>query len=229
MDHYNDKSYEKFFRQTRKNNMTTFSRYMENPLQKQKPVQPVQIKNVKKRELMFNALFVVKPMDFGNALYNYACFNNIDEIIQHIDSFSTYEKYHVIKKLEEKNQLGRQNDWLMRQCWGETKTDIDEQSGVTPNSEIRNKLLNNLFFSKEELGSLEKNLEKIKVYLKTFTNNHKIEWFRKRAPIFSNILTIFNEFSNVELMVLYEKLLEQEKNLSVQTNSVVNNMQLICI
>lgn len=189
---------------------TTSSTYYATQRQQVEPQKP-QTSNVKKRTLIYNALFKPKPDDFGNALYNYGCFVDSDEIIQNINCFSVCEKHYVVQKLDENGKLRAKNDWLMQNGWGETKTDIEESSGYEPNTTLRNKLLDPLYFSKDELANLEKELERFKVYLQGCNNRHKDTWFRQRAPIFQNLLKIFDEFSHVELIVLYEHLKEKDE------------------
>lgn len=169
--------------------------------------------DVNKRKIMFNALLNPKPDPYGNALYNYACFNKLDEIIENIECFSPCEKHSVINKLEENMKLGVKHGWKLENCWGETKTDIDEFSGIKPNAQIRNKLLDPLYFTEEELQNLEKELEFFKIYLQNCDNQHKNLWFKQRYPIFQNILRSFDNFSHVELIVLYKYLKEKEGSL----------------
>lgn len=186
-----------------------------------------QTSNVNKRTLIYNALLKPKPDDFGNALYNYGCFTDSDEIIQNIRCFSLCEKHYVVKKLDETGKLKAKNDWLMQNGWGETKTDIEESSGFESNATLRNKLLDPLYFSEDELGNLEKKLERFRVFLQGCTNKHQDMWFRQRAPIFSNILKIFDEFSHVELIVLYEHLKEKEEAfLQEQLNNPLNSISV---
>lgn len=182
----------------------------------QQHVKPPQTSNVNKRTLIYNALLNPKPLDFGNTLYNYGCFVDQNEIIQNIKCFSLCEKYYVIKKLDETCKLIVKNDWRMQNGWGETKTDIEESSGNEPNATLRNKLLDPLYFSEDELNDLEKELERFKLYLINCNNLHKNIWFRTRAPIFQNLLKIFDEFSHVELLVLYDhlKLKDNEEKLT---------------
>jgi hypothetical protein len=180
--------------------------------------------------LIYNALIKPKPDDFGNALYNYACFTDSDEIIQNIKCFYPCEKHFVIKKLEETSRLGTQNNWLMQNGWGETKTDMEESSGFEPNAPLRNKLLDTLFFSEAELSDLEKELERFKVYLQGCTNRHKDLWFRQRSPIFQNILRIFDEFSHVELIVLYRHLISKEEELlKEEQEKLKSHNEIICL
>jgi hypothetical protein len=169
-----------------------------------------QVSNVNKRTLIYNSLIKPKPDDFGNAFYNYGCFSDSFEIIQNIKSFSIYEKNSVVSKLDENEKLQLKNNFLMQNGWGETKTDINESSGFEPNSDIRNKLLDPLYFSENDLENLDKNLEQFKLYLQKLTHKHQDLWFKQRIPIFQNILKIFDEFSHVELIVLYKYLKDIE-------------------
>lgn len=171
---------------------------------------PLQTSNVQKRTFIYNALLKPKPDDFNNALYNYGCFYDNPNIVQHIKCFSICEKHFVIKKLYKNEKLESNNNWLIENCWGETKTDGDESSGFDANANFRNSILDPLYFEENELHNLEKELEHFKLYLEKLNDKHKNQWFRQRAPIFKNILRIFNEFSHLELIVLYEHLKEKE-------------------
>jgi hypothetical protein len=118
----------------------------------------------------------------------------------------------------------------MQNGWGETKTDMEESSGFEPNAPLRNKLLDTLFFSEAELSDLEKELERFKVYLQGCTNRHKDLWFRQRSPIFQNILRIFDEFSHVELIVLYRHLISKEEELlKEEQEKLKSHNEIICL
>lgn len=186
------------------------------------PTKIPQTSNVNKRTLIYNALLKPKPDDFGNALYNYGCFIDRDEIIQNIRCFSPCEKHYVIQKLDETGKLKVKNDWIMQTGWGETKTDIEESSGDEPNAHIRNKLLDPLYFNANELANLEKELERFKVFLSGCNNRHKNTWIRQRAPIFQNMLKIFDEFSHVELIVLYDHLRAREEEILTNDLNTIN-------
>lgn len=164
---------------------------------------------VKHRSAMYNALIKPKPEDIGNILYNYACDNDLNELITHINGFSPCEIYNVALKLEETCKLVDSTE--MRNGWGETKTEILDE--INPDAELRNRLIDHLYFSQDELENIDKRLEQFKIYLHLCTQKDRDIWFKQRAPIFQTILRNFNGFSHVELIVLYGFLEKKEMSL----------------
>jgi hypothetical protein len=166
--------------------------------------------NVNKRCIMLNGLLGSKAhSNFGNSFYNYACHTHNDSIMRYMESFSQYEKHFLVKKLEECDKL--ENNWLMQNGWGETKTDIEDVKVKCLNGEERNKLLNPIFFTEDEMEHLKNKMDKIKDYFESINNQHQLLWFRQRSPIVRTIVTIFNEYSHIELISLYENLKEREE------------------
>jgi hypothetical protein len=160
--------------------------------------------------MIYKAFFGSKLDDFGNTLYNYACFTDSDDIIKYMNCFSPCEKYAVVTKLRANEKMLENDGWLIREGWGETKTDIDEKAGNEPNSNIRNAILDNLYFSEIELENLNIELEKIKEYFDSRDINSSNKWIRQRSPLLKNIAKIFDEFSHVEIAELYKFIQEKE-------------------
>ena len=161
--------------------------------------------NVNKRHIIFRALINSKPPDFdislGNSLYNYGCENN-DDIVKYIKCFSNYEKYYLMLKVgrEMKTEYG----------YEETKTDIEEDCGNSPNADLRNRILDHLYFSEKELENLEVKLSDFKLFLHNCINEKdRPIWFKQRKPILSNILKNYEEFSHLELIILRNHLIKK--------------------
>jgi hypothetical protein len=166
--------------------------------------------SVGKRCILLNGLFgSAKYSDFGNTFYNYACHTDNDSIIQYMESFSKYEKHFVVIKLEDNGKV--KNSYIMQNGWGETKIDMEDANVKSLTGAERDKLLDPIFFTEDEMEHLNNKIAQIKDYFESIDNKHSILWFRQRSPIVKTILKSFDEYSHVELVSLYENLMERER------------------